>query len=402
MSKPIFKNNQIDIYNLLHLIWKGKWRLVLAISISVILFGSYINTKPKQISIASTSVKHADIEEFSKYLPINFYFQGNQPFDQFFSSQDDKIQFMTLTRGKLLNSFIDELEQGRVFEEGIRKFNLIDRSNYLNDKDYNFAIKRFVGNIRILPPQNQKGEKRGVPSRRLWLIESSITDKKKWLDVLSFVNQLANENIQKIYQAEIESLLATYEQIREKKIVDQKILINNLYEDDKVKSLNKITFLKEQAKMARVLGIAKNNFDTPRFLFKKFEDANNEKVIADLETLLPYYFKGYEAIEKELEMIMSRNDLQKKAFIKGLLSEEQNLRKLEQDKTQKYISSIYLSSPIYGKNFYAGKILSEATQFTDNNNTKFLIVISVLLGLVIGILYLIVRNELQFQKSYKK
>ena len=99
---------------------------------------------------------------------------------------------------------------------------------------------------------------------------------------------------------------------------------------------------------------------------------------------------------------MSRNDIQKKAFIEGLLNEEQNLKRLERDKKQKYVRSMYLSSPIYGKDFYAGKILVEATHFEYNSNTKPLIVISLLLGLVIGILHVIIRNELQFQKSHKK
>ena len=35
---------------------------------------------------------------------------------------------MTITTGKLLDSFIKVLEQKKVFEDGIRKFNLIDRS----------------------------------------------------------------------------------------------------------------------------------------------------------------------------------------------------------------------------------------------------------------------------------
>ena len=402
MSKPIFKNNQINIYNLLQSIWRGKWRLVLAISISIIFFGSYIIIKPKQISTASTTIMNTNLEEVSKYLPINFYVQGNKIFDEFFIDEANKIQFMTITTGKLLDSFIKVLEQKKVFEDGIRKFNLIDRSNYLNDKDYNFAIKKFVGTIDVLKPQNINGEKKGKESRLRPIIRASVIDQEKWLDVLSFVNELANENIQKIYQTEIEAILVSYEQLKKKRIDEQKYYINNLYEVDKVKTLNQIIFLREQAKIARVLGLDKNISDTPKFLFQKFQDVDNEKVIADLDTFQPYYFKGYETIEKELEMIMSRNDIQKKAFIEGLLNEEQNLKRLERDKKLKFVRSMYLSSPIYGKDFYAGKILVEATHFEYNSNTKPLIVISLLLGLVIGILHVIIRNELQFQKSHKK
>ena len=80
---------------------------------------------------------------------------------------------------------------------------------------------------------------------------------------------------------------------------------------------DKLQFLKEQSRLAEILGIAKNTLEVRSYgdqdIFSSF--------IQQKPSAEPYYLKGYEAINGEIKLISTRTD--KKPFITGLVELEQ-------------------------------------------------------------------------------
>jgi LPS O-antigen subunit length determinant protein (WzzB/FepE family) len=120
-------------------------------------------------------------------------------------------------------------------------------------------------------------------------------------------------------------------------IEDVEILIANALADYDRKTADRLAFLKEQAAIARKLGVAKNTIEAQMF------NAQNG-IVANVKTDTPFYLRGYEAIEKEIELIETRDD--KKAFVSGLFELEQKKRELQQDKTiqRAEMRKVYLDS----------------------------------------------------------
>ena len=131
------------------------------------------------------------------------------------------------------------------------------------------------------------------------------------------------------------------------------------------KDLARIEYLKEQSWIAKELNIADNQITT---LFSN--EANN--LIYN-----PYYLIGYKALDKEIELIQNR---EYKKF--KLIKQELNFLKNEK-----------INLIDYDINFIKVKRLK---------NIKLILLIFILLGLILGIFYVIITNEFQSKISDKK
>jgi hypothetical protein len=108
------------------------------------------------------------------------------------------------------------------------------------------------------------------------------------------------------------------------KLEDVTTQIDNVTKDYDRITKDRLAFLSEQAAIARKLGVKKNTIESQMF------DTQNT-VVTNVKTDTPFYLRGYEAIEEEINLIKGRKD--KVAFVKDLFKLEQEKRKLEQDRT---------------------------------------------------------------------
>ena len=166
-------------------------------------------------------------------------------------------------------------------------------------------------------------------------------------------------------------------------------LIINLTTDYYRSTSDRIEYLKEQAAIAKKLDIAKNTIEVQTF-------ANQNAILSNIKTDSPFYLRGYEAINKEIELINLRTN--NKAFISGLVELEREKRSIIQDKTLERSENIFLSSPIYSnKDFYAASADILATKFQYENEKKILL-ISLIFGLMIGAIFILIDNAIRSQK----
>ena len=75
---------------------------------------------------------------------------------------------------------------------------------------------------------------------------------------------------------------------------------------------------------------------------------------------------------------------------------------VEQDKTLQRATSLYYSSPLVNNLFYAASTKATSTKFDYNNNRNKLLLAAIVIGLIIGLLYVFISQEIQIQKSSRK
>ena len=127
---------------------------------------------------------------------------------------------------------------------------------------------------------------------------------------------------------------------------------------------------------------------------------NQNTLFSNVKLDSPFYLRGFRAIDKEIALIESRTDT--KAFTPKLFSLEQKKRMVIQDKTMDRAKTLYLSSPIVNNLFYAASANIKATKFAYNNTRNKLLLIAIVIGLIIGLLYVFISNEIQIQKTSRK
>ena len=432
-TKPHY-DDEIDLVELAQTVWEGKWKIVAVVAFSVLSVFGFQTIQPQPNFEASTEIKPITSVEAERYR------------------QSNALGFFEVSPNTLLNLYIEQLDERTLFEEAIRKYQLLDVEKFEDIQAYEEAVIALASSIEILPPINIDGTEKG-DVRRFWTIGFEYNDDDKWKQVLSSVDSLANQSVQQILQQRFQTSLSVAKQkqmfelediqtqmVNAKRDFDKEMAefelkqgfqledvqtqIDNALADYERKTSDRLAFLREQAAIARKLGVAKNTIEAQMF------SAQNG-VVANVKTDTPFYLRGYEAIEKEIELIEFRKDI--KAFIGGLFELEQKKRSLEQDRTLQRVEknkayldslielekkerqieqnktleraeSLFNSTPIVSTNdFSAVSVTVDATAFETKSKKMLMLALAVVIGGMIGVMYVLisnaVRNRRQLQHS---
>ena len=399
-------NDEINLIELMYTLWKGKWKIAVAVVISLIAATviSYQPTKIKNFT-AITEIKPIGNLEVNKFFEFNNLITnltgsnltGSNLTGSNITSDRFKIEgkFNKITSLKLLNIYLIILNEKSVFEDAIRKVNLLEASQYNNEQEYSEAIIRLASSIKILSPSVSTSI-RGNLETSYHTINFIHDDVEKWKSVLIYVDELASKLVKKKIKEENINTLVFLKNERKYQLEDISIKINNHLIDYEREVSDKVEYLKEQSSIAKTLGIAKNTIEVQTF-------GNQNALLSNVQTDSPFYLRGYEAIDKEIELIQLRKD--KNAFIEGLFELEKKRRAIEQDQTIDRVESALQSNLLAdNKEFSAASIRSITTKFKydDNNNNRKMLVMAIVIGLIVGVFYVIISNAVQSQRISKK
>ncbi len=413
-SKKI--DNEINLIDLVRIFWNGKWKIVMSIAITTIfVFIIQLNQKtPEKNFTAITEIVPINSLEEYEYSAFNDYYSKLQETTIFFSKElSEKKSFATnidnsrfkedfkITRKHLFNLYSEVLLAKTVFKKALHEHKFLDIKEYSSEKLYYEEINKVASLIKINFPKSVTVENK-AKEQIIYNIEFKYNDAKKsekWISILTSVNESVNQAVKQNLQKKFRNLLLSEKIRKEHFIEDANVSIKNLLEDYETKSTNKISYLREQAAIAKKLGIVKSTIELQIF-------GNQSVLLSNIKTDSPYYLRGYEAINKEIELILSRTN--KDNFILELLKEKQKLRALEQDKSVERLQLLYDKTPLSkdsllvdGKVFYAANIKSTRFDY-DSTEQNFIIPQGILIGLIIGLLYTLIYNRLQSQKANRK
>ena len=166
--------------------------------------------------------------------------------------------------------------------------------------------------------------------------------------------------------------------------------------------------MKEQAQVARELGIREGIVDTRKLEIQKglventayFSEKNSNTLITRI-TEVPDYKNGYIALEKEIEIIEARENLD--PFIPELIYLQQDLRSLKENPELSHLENIYKNSSLFKNPDFQPVYLDVASANIVNQNSSIQIfIIFIFAGITLCIIYLIFRHNYMLYKHKKE
>lgn len=388
MARKILQD-EIDILGLVITIWQNQWKIYIILAITIILSLGYYLSKSSSYYV-STKLEPISIFEERKYASYNLYLKSFFP-DKF-NSEDTlnkelqtsfETPFQTINKTYLFKLFLNALKQGLITKDIIKKSNLIDKKDYIDNQKYEDAVSSLSDSIRLLLITED-------PKNPEWIIKFRTEDINKWNNFLSLLEQPLNENVHSYLNNSLEQLILTQKKFLSFKLEDliQKIKIQTSKEKDSayLHYTSRMEFLEEQALIARSLNIEN---------YENYDLTNTEK------SQRPYYSRGYRLIEEELRLI-SNMMMSNKQFTS-------NINQLELQKTELLIhqknierfEKLVKESPIKKNEiFVAGKINLLSTNYTDDKiSLERLLAYALLLGTVLGVLFVVTQQAIRNRKS---
>ena len=385
-------SDEIDLIKLIQTIWDGKLTVISFVIASALSVAGAFVVMTAPDFVATTEIRPAKTADVDRYRVLN----DVALFDQDVISKDEELdkpdgdRLYKIDKEFLLELFIEQVQDNQLQTELIKKYNIINRKDFASDNDFNDAVHEFSASLDVLPPVNVDGKERGE-SRRNWTVSIEYTDKDKWVKFLKGLITITNEKARETIKTQFSNIVTSAEANREADIEDLTIRIENAIADYERTTSDRLAFLREQAAIARKLGVSKNTIEAQTF-------NTQGGMIANIETKTPFYLRGYEAIEKEIELILSRDD--KRPFIAGLFEMEQEKRQLEQDKKVDRAKKLFDLTPAgSGKDFVAASFEPTATNFKSKGNRPLILALSVVVGGMAGIVYVLIASAIRSRRE---
>ena len=217
-------------------------------------------------------------------------------------------------------------------------------------------------------------------------------DKQVWKNFLKNINKPANEEIRLHLNKNHDKFIENKKRLKKFNIEDIEMKMKDAMINYENMASRKLTYLNEQAQIARKLNVAKNNLITPTI------DATATAIIT-LASRAPDYMRGYEMIEEEISLITKRTD--KEAFIEGFDLLERIKRDLISDKDADRLDTLFEGTPIYDyDDFYAAKIMFQSTDYEilNERNAIKMLFLAFIIGAMLGIFYVLISNAIYNRK----
>lgn len=331
-KKSLLDNDEIDFISLLEIIWNGKAKIVLITIISLLIGFGYSYSLPNSY-ISTLVISPSENSKFTKYKSVYGIMNPT-------SADEAKPTNLNL---KFLDTFIKELKDYEEFVFTLKDTKKIRESvsNLPMDKQEK-AIFKYANLLQINKQKKTSN----------WILTFQWDNAQEAIDILDETVNLTFNNLEKSIYDELDQILE----------MKKKIELN--------KKLKTLEFLSEQSLIAKELNISDNQVDNINL--------SQSNVLLNISTTdVAYYLRGYKAIDKELELISSRNNYNYYFY-------EKEINSLKKTNIEWVDYNIYL------------------TQQKSLKNTRFKLMISIFVGLLIGVFYVIISDIMQSRSISKK
>ena len=375
MTKVRLINEEIDILSFVETLWNGKWKIVSAIIFSVLSVVGYQSVQPLPNYSNGAEIKAIPTNEAEKYKRLN------------------TLDFFNVSPALLKNLYIEQLDNRSIFEEVIRE--VLDPKDYHNKLAYDNAVLGFVSSFDTVAPPLVLTKDGSFVENGNYIDEVvfSFNGLEGWKQVLTALNLHVNLIVQRKLQQQFETTLTLAKEKRDFSLEDNTTKIENALMDYERKTTAKLAYLIEQAAIARKIGIAQNAIDAEMPI-----EREKEKLVVNLgKDETPFYLRGYEAIEKEIELINLRKDT--RSFTSSLFELETEQRALKQNKSIERAQFLFALTPIASdKDFFAASLIyNKETSIPKFKNTA--LVLATLLGGFVGVVFVTFSKAIRSRKE---
>lgn len=395
------RNDEIDISLIFKTLWNGKLKIISFIFIFISISFIYTLYTPNNF-IATTLLQKSKQNFYFKYKYLNDILTQENVLDSAYFRNVDTSEYFRNSNSKedpikTLGYF--RIDNSHIFDMFVNEFNdyeemitILSKNNYIKDKIKNLSTvdKRktlisFAKKFTIIKPTNKKDD---------WKLSFTWHDINEGTSLFDSALRLTLINVQKSLLIEIDNLAKSIDLENQLETNSLNIKLQSIRIVNKLSNARKISILMEQSKIAKELGINDNQLSKINILQL---DMNKELVnqkYTNNNFGNTYFLRGYKAIDKEIELLKSRSDLNKDLMTSGYIETKQRLTEIQNDNRSKALRD----AKVIIENENINKWLNFNLELAETKNFKkssLYILISIIIGALLGSLYVVITDNLR-------
>ena len=365
-------DNEINLFEFFKTLWDGKWKIILTTFLAAIIGVGFSTLKPNSFEF-STPIYAGKQAIFIKYTSLNDLLESNQ-----FS--------LSIDENSIFKMFIEEFNDYEEMVDAVATSEFVQKSIKDLDDDKQRALIGFAKAFELKAPL--KNEDNWTLSFK-W--HDALEGEKLFDDAirqtLSNTKNISVSNINELAEAIDTRNMLNLEKLRNKLSIIKKnqIVINK----------KRIQYLLEQSAIAKELGIETNRLDANVLS----QSSQNPISLSVSSNDIPFYLRGYKAIDKEIALIESRSDevnfLRADGYIQTLeeiISLEKDLSSSQLRKAAKVIANDKTND------WVQFDLLNANVKSQKKSMLYVALSISIVLGGMVGVMYVLISNGVRKRK----
>ena len=385
-------NDEIDLADLIRALWQGRW-LVIGVTLATLALGiAYLMIMPKSYK-ASLEISALPLMKVELYEELN------------------TTEFMPLVnQASLLNSFLDDFQSLDSLEQSIKSSNFITQQEDETDEEFAFRIRATANTISNSPNSKKTNDTN-------FILRFTTQKPKLMNEIVNNALIQSNQNVNKY-------LVKSFQRRKTESARRIKFSLKDLNSSRKLALASyktdiqsRLAILDEQAKLARSIKLSVGSLSSmpnknvssvylPLPLEKrdineamditnlgsgaKKEDDIGSYLLSQDVNETPLYLRGFLVIEEEIKSLQSRQSPER--FIPSLTIIDRDIFKLQQDPTIERAEEVFANTPIGTDQFSAASYDIALIEYESNTKTSLILALSIVLGGMLGIFVLLIRN----------
>lgn len=374
-------DDEIDLFEFFETLWDGKWKVILITFVAAIIGVVFSVVKPNSFEV-STPFQSGKPSVFITYTSLNDLLKDEGFLYQLETNPNGYI----FDSDSVFKMFIAEFNDYEEMVDAVNTSEFVQKSiKDLDDDDKQRALIGFAKAFELKAPS--KNEKNWT---LLFEWHDALEGAKLFNDAirqtLSNTKNISVFNVNELAEAIDIRNTRNLEHLRNKLSLIKK---NQIYSNKK-----RIQYLREQSAIAKELGIETNRLDT-NALSQISQKAISSSVNSND---VPYYLRGYKAIEKEVALIESRSDEDNLLISNDYIKTKEEIISLETD-----LSSSQLRN---AAEVIANDIPNDWVQFDlsiadvkSQKKSMLYVALSIVLGGMVGAMYVLISNAVRKRKE---
>lgn len=392
-EKQIY-NDEIDLMEIFLVLWNAKWKIVGATIIAAFLGFTYSYYQPVSFK-AFTPIQKGKASVFVEFKPINEVLLENE----LLLTRENPNGYL-IDAPTIFKTFIDEFNDYEEMIEVIKKNSFVKNEiKDLDDKEMKQSLTGYAKSFEISTVLNDDNKITSASLQFKWhdvsegqslfedALNLTLNNVKKSL--LNDIDKLASSIDMKINR-ELENFLQELSIIQQKQQLDDTI---------------RIQYLEEQSAIAKELDIEKNQLDSNSLLQSQSslslqsQTSKTSSISLNVDpNNFPYYLRGYKAINKEITIIQNRSAKEQLLIAKGYDEIRKKILSLENDLSSSQLRSFLKVIENDNPNDWIEFDLTLSDSEPENNYNVY-IVLSLVLGLIFSIMYVLISNAIYRYKE---
>ena len=372
--------NEIDLFELFEMLWDGKWKIIATTFIAAVIGVGFSVLKPSSYEVSS-SIQSGKQSVFVQYTSLNNLLQDN---GLLYNAEENPNGFI-FNSASIFKMFISEFNDYEEMVDAVSTSEFVQKT--IKDLDYDGKQRALISFAKAFKLEALSKNEEIATLAFEW------HDELEGMRLLNDAIRQTLSNIKNTSVSNIKDLADAIDNQNTRNINNLRNKISVIKENQINKKKNRIQYLLEQATIARELGIETNRLDANTL------SQTSRNLSLSINTFeIPYYLRGYKAIDKEISIIENRSDELTLLNADGYLETIEELLSLEIDLSSSQLRNasevIANDNPNDWVEFNFG-----LADVKSQKRSSVYVALSIALGGIVGVMYVLISNVVRKRKE---